>query len=113
MIVKGLYPKSDELYPLPPALPTFSTNILSPIVNGKGVPVVNPVVGVCSLSVTLGSKYEALTIPTPLLLSIANNSTSPLLKLPPDVTIFTSVTDPPLSVASNLGLSFTVLVLLL
>ena len=46
MIVKDLYPKSDELYPLPPALPTFSTNIFSPTSKGKGTAVVNPVVGV-------------------------------------------------------------------
>ena len=93
--------------------PTFSTNTLSPIVNGNGIAVLNPVRGVCSLSVTLGSEYVALIIPTPLLLFTANNSTSPELRFPPAVTILTVDTEPPSISASNFAFSLTELVLLL
>ena len=72
-----------------------------------------PVRGVCSLSVTLGSAYVALIIPTPLLLFTASNSTSPELRFPPAVTILTLDTAPPSISASNFAFSFTKFVLLL
>ena len=75
---KLVYSWSAELKPSPELTPTFSTNTLSPTANGNGFAVVNPVLGVCNFRVTLGEEYVALTIPTPLLLSTANNSLSPL-----------------------------------